>query len=208
MNYIRKLLFPSGKVHPLYVKYAAWSFVSNIAVSAQQVLSTHSMLSTMNTYDTDAIRTFNYVGKDLIGQMGGLVFMAHLGKTVDKTPRKFLLKANLLQQTSYIATTATPFFSEYFLAIAGVANVMSNISFVGFGAVNAKCIQVLACDNNMGELYAKISIFNTAGSTIGMMIGLAIATAIPDHELRLCFTPLLGLIRVYTFNKAIENLLD
>lgn len=207
MNCIRKLLYPSGKVHPLYCKYVAWSFVSNIAVSAQQVLATHSMLAVVNTYDTDAIRTFNYVGKDLIGQVGGLLCMARLGQSIDKTPVKFLQKANILQQSSYVAISMTTLFSDYFLPIAGISNIMSNISFIGFGAINAKCIQALSIDNNIGELYAKICIFNTAGSTVGMAIGVLIASLIPEHELRMCISPILGIIRVFTFNKAVSGLI-
>jgi hypothetical protein len=208
MNYVRKLLYPSGKVHPLYCKYIGWSFVSNIAVSAQQVLSTHSMLATVSTYDTDSIRTLNYIGKDLIGQIGGLLCIAKLGKSIDKSPTKFLNKANILQQTAYIATSITPLVSEYFLPVAGAANVLTNVSFIGFGAVNAKCIQAMSIDNNIGEVYAKISIFNTAGSSIGMLIGMFLTVLIPEHDLRICLTPLIGVVRVLTFNMAVRGLLE
>jgi hypothetical protein len=209
MNHLRKLIYPSiGQVHKLYPKYVAWSFVSNVAVSAQQVLATHSVLASVSTCDTDAVRTFNYIGKDLIGQAGGLLIIAKLGKTIDIAPNKFLGKANVLQQVSYLATSATPLLADYFLPIAGAANVLNNVSFIGFGAINAKCIQALSSDNNMGEIYAKVSIFNTLGSSIGMLVGLLITFAIPDHSYRMIAVPILGIIRVLSFNQAIKGILE
>ena len=47
-------------------------------------------------------------------------------------------------------------------------NILSNLSSTGFGAVNAKCISKLAIDNNIMELYSKITIVNTIGSSIGL----------------------------------------
>ena len=207
MYAVKKILIPSGRTHSKYFQYIGWSFVSNIIVSTQSVLSVHSMLSAIDSNSSESIRTANYVGKDVIGQIGSLWYISKMGKKADKESKKFLLYSNIIQQASYIITSSTPMFSFYFLPTAGFANIMSNISFTGLGAINAKCVKELAVDDNIGEIYAKISVINTFGSSIGMIFGLIITTYIPEHNLRLCLIPILGVFRVYTFNKAVKDLL-
>lgn len=208
MKHFRTFIYPSGKYHIGYTKYVGWSFFSNIIVSIEGVLSTHSMLSAISINDSEAVRTANYIGKDIIGQIGSLAYMSKMGQSVDKESKKFFVYSNIIQQTSYITTCMTPFFPSHFLWIAGGANIATNISFTGFGAINAKCIQKLAQDNNVGEIYSKISVINTIGSSLGMILGIKISAIVPDQETRVLLVPILGLLRTYTYHKAIEDILD
>lgn len=181
--------------------------MSNTVSSAQHVLSVHNMLLAIGD-NSDNMRTMNYVGKDIIGQLGSLGYMAKMAKNADQNPRKFLAYSNISQQASYIVVCTAPYIpQELFLGVTGSANIMINISFTGFGAVNAKCISILAEDNNIGEIYAKITVINTVGSSIGMLCGLCIMGLIPENELRMMLIPLLGIIRVYSYNKAIEGII-
>ena len=102
---------------------------------------------------------------------------------------------------------STPLVPELFLPIAGCSNILTNVSFAGFGAVNAICIQKLAVDNNIGEIYAKISIINMIGSSIGLAAGVGITMIIPDHATRLCLTPVLAFGRVYSLNRAVRTVI-
>jgi len=205
MNHLKKLLYPLGKKHKKHNQFIGWSFVSNILVSAESVIATHSMLHSINT-DSEMTRTMNYVGKDIIGQIGGLFYLANIGKKIDQKPEKFLLYSNIIQQGSFLSITMTPFTPEYFLVIAGASNILSNISFTSYGAINAKCIQKLSLSDNVGEIYAKVSIVNTMGSSIGLLLGLFITMKVPDHSGRLMILPFLGIFRVYSFQRAIKNL--
>lgn len=205
MDRLRLIFFPMGKHHINYGRYISWSFLSNAAVSAESAMSVHSMLTAVDT-GSDAIRTANYIGKDIIGQLGGLGYMAHMGRKADAEPRKFLLYSNAIQQAAYLITCVTPLAPEYFLPLAGCANILINLSFAGFGAINAKCIQTLAEEDNIGEIYAKISMTNMIGSSLGLLVGLGLVFVIPDHYSRLYTLPVLAVIRVYTLNKAIEGL--
>ncbi len=206
MKILSKLLRPSGNVHKLYNQFIGWSFVSNVIMSTEIAMSTHSMLHAIDNGD-EIDRTINYVGKDIIGQIGSLAYMANIGKSVDKNPRKFLLYANIIQQFGVLSISATPLFPTYFLPIAGVSNIFSNLACVGYGSINAKCISTLVTDNNLCEIYAKICIVNTIGSSIGMLIGLGITLIFPSHEERLCILPILMYLRLYTFYKAIDQLI-
>jgi len=203
---VLKLILPSGRYHPNYIEYLSWSFISNIIVSAESAIGSHCMLASIGS-DSETYRTVNYVGKDIIGQLGGLGYISKMSKKADKEPYKFLTYSHIIQQLAFASLFTTPLAPSFFLPIAGCSNILSNISFAGFGAINAMCIQRLALDNNIGEIYAKISIINMIGSSIGLGVRVCITSAIPDHHTRLCITPLLTGIRIYSLNRAIRNIL-
>lgn len=201
-----KIFFPTGNYNKKnYVKFIGWSFSSNIVLSLESVLVTHNMLYSINNNDSDLIRTFNYVGKDVIGQLGCLVSISKVGNYSDKEPKKFVLYSNIIQQCSFLTMYSTPYFSENFLILAGISGILSNLSFMGMGAINAKCIQKLA-DKNVGEIYSKVTVFNMLGSSIGLGFGILLNIYLSDN-MKLLVLPLLGYVRIYTYNKAIENLL-
>ena len=201
---LRKIFLPNRKSDKRYIKYMCWSFISTVCVSLQTTLSTHNMLSAVGD---DSTRTVNYIGKDILGQLGGLLFMAKVGKQADKSPRDFIFMSNAIQQTSIMLMSLTPMVSPaLFLPMAGLSNSLSNLSFTGYGAINAKCIQEIS-NQNMGELYTKITMVNTMASTIGMTGGVALCIYIPDHETRTMLLPLIGIARVYSYQKAIEDII-
>ena len=134
-NKLLKFLYPSGKVHHKYMNYIAWSFVSNVLVSIQTAMGSHSMLTSVSNVDVD-YRTMNYLGKDILGQIGGLYFISKAGNYADKQPLRFLGISNIVQQCSFLLMSSTAILpQECFLPVAGTANVASNISFVGYGAL-------------------------------------------------------------------------
>ena len=206
---IKNIIYPRGKVHNNYSKYVGWSCFSNIIISIESVLATHSMLSVIGQSSTELNISVNYIGKDIIGQLGGLYYMNKMGQKADIDSKKFINYSMCFQQCSIFMECMTPLLPIYtFIPVAGIANIGKNIAFTGIGAVNAKIINKLAEDNNIGEIYAKITVLNTLGSTIGMSIGLIIAAKLPDHTMRLCLMPFLTSIRIYSYNKAIEGLIE
>jgi len=206
MNTLKKLLHPEG-VSGKYIKYMRWSFASNILASTQQTLVVHNMLLGVNSAETDNMKTINYVGKDVIGQMGSLIYMANMAEKADKDPRKFLRYSNIFQQLSYAITCASSMTHPmFFLPQAGIANTMINISFTGFGTINAKCIKEISNDN-MGEIYAKLTVINTLGSSLGMIMGVILLSFVPEPENRIFLVMLFGIGRIYTFNKAVEEII-
>lgn len=205
---LRSFIYPSGNTHKYYSRYVGWSCLSNIIISIESVLSTHSMLSVIGRTSNELTFSVNYIGKDIVGQIGGLWYINKMGVKADKEPNTFIKHSMILQQSAVFLECTTPLIPVIaFIPIAGVANICKNISFTGFGAVNAKIIQKLAEEDNIGEIYAKISVLNTIGSSIGMGIGLTIAACIPDHEIRLGLMPLLIGLRIYSYNKAIKDLI-
>jgi len=81
---LKKLIYPRGKVHKNYGKYVGWSCFSNFIISIESVLSTHSMLSVVGQASTELTLSVNYIGKDIVGQIGGLYYMNKMGEKADK----------------------------------------------------------------------------------------------------------------------------
>jgi hypothetical protein len=206
---MRRRLNPGHKFHHHYPRYIGWSFATNILVSTESILGAHSMLSAVGKESTELAVSFNYLGKDLFGQMGGLWYMYKMGGEADRKPKRFINKAMVTQQASIVLECVTPLISSSaFIPVASVATIGRNISATGLGAINAKSIQYMAGTRSIGEMYAQITTVNTLATTIGMAIGLAIAAKIPDHSTRLCLLPFITGIRIWTYKKAINGLLD
>lgn len=208
---LQKFVLPSaGNIHPNYCNFAGWSFASNIVVSIQSVLSTHSMLSVINQSSSNALASMNYVGKDAVGQLGSMLYMSKMATYADNNSKKFIKHSVALQQGALLFECALPFFPvEYFILGAGLSNTAKGLSFTGFGAVNAKAIATLSSGKGVqvGEMYSKLAMVNTMGSTIGLGIGLGIVTAIPDHAMRMCLMPVFASIRYWTLQKSLEGIL-
>ena len=205
---LSKWILPQTRVDKQYKNYLGWSFASNFLISAESVLCTHSMFSTLGCHPAWAF-SYNFIGKDVFGQLGGLMYINKFGKEFDKNPRQFVVHANVFQQGSIFLECMTPLISStIFLPIAVVASIGKNISWINFASVNTKCISKLAIKDNIAEIYSRISVFNTFASSAGMVAGLAIAYCIPSHLIRLCtIMPVLCILRIYCYNRAIENLL-
>lgn len=205
---LKSFIYPTGKVHKNYPTYVGWSLLSNMIGSIEGVLATHSMLSVVGKESSELTISANYIGKDIIGQAGGLWYMNKMGKKADKEPKKFANYSIAFWEVSIWLEHATPFIPfSAFLPVAGLATIGKNICCTGIGAVNMKVVHKLAQEDNIGEIYAKISVLNTLGSSIGMGMGLGIAAAIPDHSTRLCLIPIFSILRVYSYKKSIKGLI-
>lgn len=191
-----------------FIKYSS---LSTFFISAENVIGTHCMLHSLNITDpTSVALTYNFIGKDLIGQLGCLAYLHKSSKQIDLQPRNFTHKVLVTQQAGIVMEYIIPFIPSYlFLPVAGVANVFKNISFAGIGAINAKCISRLSEREKIGvgQLFAKVTAVNTCMSSLGMFFGLVIVGMVPDDEIRLGLLPIFSLLRIYTFRKAIANLI-
>ena len=186
---------------PAFQRFSRWMFVSTFMASCQNVLSTDAMLTLLSVMSEQ--RTFNYIGKDVVGQLSSLAVMMGFTKHIDANPRHFMGQSLLLHQTSMTILLVSPTVPAYFLPLAGFGNMLSNVAFMGFGGINAKCIQALATDNNVGELYSKLTITQTLASSLGLTAGVALST-LPATEV--WFTAL-GLGNMLCYYKAVTNVL-
>jgi hypothetical protein len=200
------LLKINNKYCKKYINYVKWSFLSNFLVSIESAISTDAMINVVSNTD-DNFRMLNYLGKDILGQAGSVLYMSKIANKSDKTPEKFLVYADIMQQFSFVTMCSTHYINgSYFLLLASSSNMMSNISFTSYGAINAKCIQNIS-SNNIGEIYSKLTTVNTIASTLGLSTGIFICSVVPDYYTRSLFIPVLGIGRIITYRLAIKDLI-
>lgn len=187
-----------------------WNSTSVLLSSFQSAISTGCMLETISSNTAVNNIAFNYVGKDILGQLGSLAIVSAVGKYIDKNPENFLRCSIILQQASFLVEASTPLFpSELFVLIAGGSNVVKCISFTGFGAINVKVMERLSEDGgkNLGEIYSKIASLNTVTSSIGMALGLWFCYLVPCSMTRLAILPIVGAARYYCFMKSLNGII-
>ncbi len=186
-------------------KFSGWLAASTVLLSTQSVLSTQAMLQMLTLGSTEA-QVFNFVGRDVLGQLGGLAVMIGLTKRIDKNPHKFVWFAHAMQQSSMLLLLSTPHLPvQFFLPVSALSNVFMNVSFIGYGSLSAKCIQKFSDGSNMGEMYSKLTIHQTLASTLGLSLGILCtetSTALPNA----CFVAL-GIARVFCYQKAVTKVL-
>lgn len=189
--------------------YAGWMALNSWATSTTAVLSTNSMLSSIMTPSYPSVITATYIGKDIVGQLGGLIFAWKTGKKADKQPLGYASKGVAIQQVAYYLENSSSLFpSGSLLPILGISSAMKNISFITIGSVNANVLQNLAKNEKggIGEFYSKIASINTLASTLGMLSGIALIYSIPSYTIRTgCVMPILSFISFYSMKEAIRS---
>jgi hypothetical protein len=206
-NKLFKVLSPQGNMHKEYFRYMKWSFATNMFASVEYAMSTHCMLSAISN-TSELSMTANFIGKDAIGQLGSLFYIGKITNTIDTNTKSIVRNSMIAQQLSMGSLCITPFVPlSMFLPLAAAGNIFTNVSFACIGAVNAKVIRKLSIDDDMGEIYGKLTIVNTLGSTVGTGIGLICVAAIPDHSTRMCLLPFIAVLRVYSYYKTIDGLI-
>lgn len=188
----------------MFLQFSGWLSASTVASACQSVLSTEAMLSVLLGSGS---QTWNYVGRDVLGQLGGLLVMSGLTKQTDKNPRQFLWMAHAFQQSSMALLLCTPVLEPtWFMPVAAMANICSNVSFIAYGSMNAKCIQKLSeRENNVGELYSKLTVTQTLASSAGLCLGMIVNEVVGSYNYLMFFV--LGGVRVFCCNQAVKKVL-
>jgi hypothetical protein len=200
-----------------HIHFLKWNFISTITGSANSALSTTCILSSLMPSNNSFIIAYNYIGRDIIGQLGGLLFVSKHAVKMDKDAYTYGLKSNKVMQISTIMEISGSFLPTYLLLPCfGLANVGKNISWIGIGSINAKCLMILSKmsridstkETNISEMYAKVTVINTLASTIGLSLGIVLSklnVIIPFSSI--IIAPILSGISYYSYKKAIQPLL-
>lgn len=186
-------------------KYIFWMSLNSCVESCAFVLSTNSMLSSiMATPSYTTVIATTYVGKDIIGQLGGMIYGWRNGKKADVNPVPYITKGSIMQHTGCHLENASILVqnADFVLPFLGLSSILKNTAFISIGAVSASNIQKLS-EKNIGELYSKVAGINTLASTLGMLSGIGIIHGIPCYETRsYAVLPTLTAISLYCVRKA------
>ncbi len=197
-------IFSKRSFNSKKILYAKWMAINSWAVSTNAVLSTNSMLG--NFFKTPSYTTTitaTYIGKDIIGQLGGLLYAWKTGNKSDTKPLYYITKGSTIQQAGYHLENASVFLNNnYLLPFLGFSSLLKNISFISIGAVNVHNLNTISSEN-IGESYSQIAAINTLSSSIGMLSGLIIIHCIPSYTIRsYLIMPILSAISLYSVRKA------
>lgn len=137
----------------------------------------------------------NWVLKDGLGQLGGIVFAGLVNTHLDEDPKHWRFVTSLMLEISTFMEVLSPFFPGYFLLVASLANVGKNVSWLLGGGSRVGIHKALCKKENLGDITAKCAsqvtfctLFGTAagiavspfigGSTLGLLISYAVFASI------------------------------
>lgn len=168
-------------VCPSYASYASYCFLGSIAGSSAMVLSTQALLIAVGVGTQSAApmaAALNWVMKDGVGQLGGVIFASQLGKggmdfdywrgkfgrksrlrgnfqrgTADSNPKRWRMVAALALDLSTLLEICTPMVGpEWFLPCASIANIGKNVGFLAASASRAAIHQSLSLGGSSPQL--------------------------------------------------------
>ena len=158
-----------------YRSYLRWSFTTNVLYSIENVICYQGFMSTMNFQENNSIMI--YYGKDIVGQIGSLWYIYNYSSKMDTHSSRMLVKSLVFQQMSLVCiynSMIDLYLIGYIpMIISGIGSFLSNISFVGYGAVSTRYMVSIVDQNSIGEAYSITTVVNTLASSIGTIIGLS-----------------------------------
>ena len=175
--------YTTGSVPLNYFRYTKWSVLASIATSAGMVLSTQSLLYAIGL-GAGAIPTaaaLNWVLKDGLGQLGGVLFASLVNNHFDSDPKRWRLVASVALDSAVLLQALTPLAPSLFLPVAALANVGMNVSWLAASASRAGIHLSFTTGRsgmNIADITAKAGSQTTFASTVGMACGVLLSTGV------------------------------
>ncbi len=167
-----------------YGTYALLQFAGFACSSAGGVLSTRVLLTAVGVGDASAAplaAAANWAVKDGLGMLGGVAFASIWSGALDARPRRWRLRSSVaLDAAALVELAALPAFPQYFVPIAGLANVAKNISYLAASASRAAIHRALSNRQgaaNLGDLTAKSGSQTIVASLVGLGLGVGVSNA-------------------------------
>ncbi|RYH16588.1 RUS1 family protein [archaeon] len=181
-------IFPKNypeSVEAGYSSYVTFQVASAVLSSAGGVLSMQSLLTAIGigAGTLPIAATLNWVLKDGLGQLGGILFASAVNNKFDSEPKRWRFLASLSLELSCLIELLTPLVPTYFLPIASLANIGKNISFLAASASRAAIHISFAKQHNLADITAKAGSQNILSSMAGTGIGLSVSYAFAGSDL-------------------------
>eukprot|EP00039_Didymoeca_costata_P001315 m.51519 g.51519 ORF g.51519 m.51519 type:complete len:487 (+) comp10737_c0_seq6:160-1620(+) len=181
-------------VKPKFLQYSCWQTVQIAAGTCTGVLSMQALLYAvgLGSSSVPLAGAINWVLKDGLGQLGGILCASFLGSKFNDDPKRYrfwstvsLQVSLMLAQFTYLvyfdlkATSLlellTPLFPHLFLPLASISNVGKNVSWLAGSATRAQIHNSFALRDNLGDITGKITAQSIAGSLVGTAMGILIS---------------------------------
>jgi hypothetical protein len=181
VNYLLPKGYP-GSVRSGYERFAVGQFTSNTLSTAAGVLSMQALLyamgigmGTVGMNTAPLAATLNWVIKDGLGQLGGVVFASFVNNRFDADPKRWRLTATIAMDAASFIEMLTPLVPGYFLAVASIANVSKNISFLAASASRAAIHRSFTLQENLADVTAKTGSQFIVSSLLGTSLGVSLS---------------------------------
>ncbi|XP_020527501.1 protein root UVB sensitive 4 isoform X2 [Amborella trichopoda] len=158
MNCSARKLFVPQKVQENYMGYLKWKLLHRVFSSALKVVATQAMFRAIgigNCRSLASAAALNWVLKDGLGRLSRCIYTASLGSAFDTNLKRVRFSTSLLFSLSIGVEMLTPYFPNYFLLLATIANVGKSISLAAYLATGSAIHRSFAIADNLGEVSAK-----------------------------------------------------
>mmetsp|Transcript_17479 Transcript_17479/g.48262 ORF Transcript_17479/g.48262 Transcript_17479/m.48262 type:complete len:569 (+) Transcript_17479:115-1821(+) len=205
------LLLPARYPHsvaPGYLGFVSFGFTASVAGSAAMVLSTQTLLLAVGIVGQGSsgvmAGALNWVMRDFMGQLGGIVFASQMGKTkaFDSDPKRWrMVSAFALDGATMMEIFAPLCHPSLVLPVASIANIGKNISFLTASASRASLHQSLAISGNLGDVTVKAGSQSMMASLAGTSLGIGLSTLLHHDTFNfgMCFVFLSAIHQVCTY---------
>jgi Vitamin B6 photo-protection and homoeostasis len=184
---------PSNYPHsvaPGYFHFCRGNFVASVAGSAAMVLSTQTLLLAVGVVGSTAAASggaatsgvlagaLNWVLKDGVGQLGGVLYASRQSRAFDAHPKQMrMVAAMALDAASFVEILSPSLPSTMVLPAACAANVLKNIGYLAASASRAALHQSLA-KGSLGDVVAKAGSQSMAAGLIGTALGIGVSMSV------------------------------
>ncbi|KAJ1658361.1 hypothetical protein IWQ61_002387 [Dispira simplex] len=157
-----------------YCSYCQWQFLHNVTGSVTGVVSTQSMLYAvgLGAGSIPLAAALNWVIKDGLGQLGGVVYACHINSRFDSDPKHYKFWSGATMQMATFLEIMTPLFPGWFLVWSSMSNIAKNVSWLATSASRAHIHQSFVTSNNLGDITAKAGSQSTAAGLVGTGVGI------------------------------------
>ena len=186
-----KHFLPAGYpqcVAPGYAHFCQYAFVASVAGSAAMVLSTQTLLLAVGVIGSAPASTagatagvgvmagaLNWVLKDGVGQLGGVLYASQQSKSFDAHPKKTrMLAAIALDAASLLEILSPSVPAMAVLPVACVANILKNVGYLTASASRAALHQSLS-KGNLADVTAKAGSQSMAAGLLGTAVGIGLS---------------------------------
>jgi hypothetical protein len=167
-------------VSPNYIGYVQWQLAATVASSAGMVLSMQSLLYAvgLGAGSIPMAAALNWVIKDGLGQLGGVMFASFINNRFDADPKRWRMISALALDGSTLLELMSPLAPSLFLPIASVANVGKNVAWLSASATRAGIHRSMTMRENLADITGKSGSQSIAGSLIGTALGIGLSPLI------------------------------
>ena len=192
------LFLPEGypnSVSPDYARYQMFDTAQALCSSVVGTLSTRAILHGVGVGEAEATvlaGTLQWVVRDGSGMVGRIAFASVVASDLDNDAKRWRLAADVTNDIAFLLEIFSSHVPRvHFLPIVIVAGLFRSVTAVAGGATRASLTQHFATRKNTADVAAKDGSQETAVNLIGMFVGMAVATLVPETFVATCVVVLL-----------------